>query len=53
MESLVAVVLDWNWRDTKLKRMADIPEIRQDLVMLLKDFILESVKGSPCKLALL
>uniref|UniRef100_A0A0B7B4Y9 Uncharacterized protein n=1 Tax=Arion vulgaris TaxID=1028688 RepID=A0A0B7B4Y9_9EUPU len=53
LESLVAVVLDWNWRDSKLKRLTDIPEIQQDLVILLKDFILEAVKGSQCKLALL
>lgn len=53
LESLVAVVLDWNWRDTKLKRMADIPEVRQDLVTFLKDHIIETVRGSPCKLALL
>ncbi|CAG5129954.1 unnamed protein product [Candidula unifasciata] len=53
LESLVAVVLDWNWRDTKLKRMADIPEVRQDVVMLLKDSVIEAVKGSSCRLALL
>ncbi|KAH9494662.1 hypothetical protein Btru_020470 [Bulinus truncatus] len=53
LESLIGVVLDWNWRDSKLKRMADIPEIRTDLVELLKDYILETVKGSSCKLALL
>ncbi|BFZ09828.1 hypothetical protein BsWGS_12867 [Bradybaena similaris] len=53
LESLIAVVLDWNWRDTKLKRMTDIPEVRQDVVMLLKDFVIEAVKGSSCRLALL
>ncbi|GFR87391.1 protein CMSS1 [Elysia marginata] len=53
LESLVAVVLDWNWRDSKLKRLPDIPEVRQDLVLLLKDFLIETVRGSPCKLALL
>ncbi|RUS85959.1 hypothetical protein EGW08_006288 [Elysia chlorotica] len=53
LESLVAVVLDWNWRDSKLKRLPDIPEIRKDLVLLLKDFLIETVRGSPCKLALL
>lgn len=53
LESLVAVVLDWNWRDSKLKRLQDIPEIRQDLVLLLKDFLMETVRGSPCRLALL
>ncbi|GFN75457.1 protein cmss1 [Plakobranchus ocellatus] len=53
LESLTAVVLDWNWRDAKLKRLPDIPEVRQDLVQLLKDFLLETVRGSPCKLALL
>ncbi|XP_055888943.1 uncharacterized protein C3orf26 homolog [Biomphalaria glabrata] len=53
LESLIAVVLDWNWRDSKMKRMADIPEVRQDLVSLLKDYVLETVRGSSCKLALL
>lgn len=27
LEALKYVVLDWNWRDQKLRRMSDIPEV--------------------------
>lgn len=53
LEHMICIVLDWNWRDAKLKRMVDVPEIRKELVSLLKDHLLEVVQGSPCKLALL
>ncbi|XP_005097782.1 protein CMSS1 [Aplysia californica] len=53
IESLVGVVLDWNWRDQKLKRLVDIPEVRGDLMTLLREHLLETVHGSPCKFALL
>jgi len=52
-EDLVAVVLDWNWRDQKLKRLADGPETRNDLVSLLREHLLEAVRGSSCKFALM
>ncbi|CAB4004043.1 Hypothetical predicted protein [Paramuricea clavata] len=40
LSNLKSVILDWTWRDAKQRRLMDIPEIKQDLVTLLKDIIL-------------
>ncbi|XP_072274782.1 protein CMSS1 [Pyxicephalus adspersus] len=32
LQSLKYIVLDWNWRDQKLRRMADIPEVQISLL---------------------
>ena len=47
------MVLDWNWRDVKLKRMVDIPDVRRDLTVLLKEFVVDRVKCTPCRIAIL
>ncbi|XP_072300888.1 protein CMSS1 isoform X2 [Eucyclogobius newberryi] len=39
LQSLRYVVLDWNWRDQKLRRMVDIPEIKLDFMNLLEKFL--------------
>jgi len=52
-EDLVGVVLDWNWRDSKLKRLADGKESRAELAALVQDHIGEIVRGSGCKIGLL
>lgn len=35
LDSVKSIVLDWNWRDKKFKRMTDIVDIRKDLMLLL------------------
>jgi len=52
-EDLVCIALDWNWRDSKLKRLCDIPEIAAQLFSLLRHHLLGVVEGSGCKFALL
>uniref|UniRef100_A0A4W6D9J3 Cms1 ribosomal small subunit homolog n=1 Tax=Lates calcarifer TaxID=8187 RepID=A0A4W6D9J3_LATCA len=44
LQALRYLVLDWNWRDQKLRRMVDIPEIKQDLMKLLENGILSGCK---------
>ncbi|KAG7220980.1 hypothetical protein INR49_010229 [Caranx melampygus] len=44
LEALKYVVLDWNWRDQKLRRMGDIPEIKLDFMKLLESGILNGCK---------
>ncbi|XP_033843385.1 protein CMSS1 [Periophthalmus magnuspinnatus] len=39
LQALRYIVLDWNWRDQKLRRMVDIPEIKLDLMNLLEKII--------------
>ncbi|XP_022783266.1 protein CMSS1-like isoform X2 [Stylophora pistillata] len=46
------VILDWTWRDQKLRRMVDIPEVRGELISLLKDFIFPLAKASKLKIGL-
>lgn len=46
------VILDWTWRDQKLRRMVDIPEVREELISLLKDFIFPLAKASKLKIGL-
>ncbi|KAK7503178.1 hypothetical protein BaRGS_00005443 [Batillaria attramentaria] len=53
LDNMLALVLDWNWRDVKLKRMVDIPDVKRDLTQLLRDFVVENVKNSHCKIAIL
>ncbi|XP_078372540.1 protein CMSS1-like [Oculina patagonica] len=46
------VILDWTWRDQKLRRMIDISEVREELISLLKDFIFPLAKASKLKIGL-
>lgn len=39
LQALSYLVLDWNWRDQKLRRMADIPEIKVEFMKLLEKII--------------
>ncbi|KAK7882399.1 hypothetical protein WMY93_028573 [Mugilogobius chulae] len=39
LQSLRHVVVDWNWRDQKLRRMVDIPEIKLDFMNLIEKII--------------
>ncbi|XP_076466631.1 uncharacterized protein C3orf26 homolog [Babylonia areolata] len=53
LDHVHAVVLDWNWRDIKLKRMVDVPDVRRDLTLLLKEHAVQHVTNTPCRVALL
>ncbi|XP_024919461.1 protein CMSS1 [Cynoglossus semilaevis] len=50
--SLKYIVLDWNWRDQKLRRMVDIPEIKLDLMKLLDAGLLQGCRGGQVKIGL-
>ncbi|XP_028250056.1 protein CMSS1 isoform X2 [Parambassis ranga] len=50
--ALKYVVLDWNWRDQKLRRMVDIPEIKLDFMKLLESGILAACKEDKIKIGL-
>ncbi|XP_060065423.1 uncharacterized protein C3orf26 homolog [Ylistrum balloti] len=53
LDNIVAVVLDWNWRDVKSKRMVDIPEIRDHLMDLMKDYLIPHISKNHCKIGML
>ncbi|KAM6978215.1 protein CMSS1 isoform 2-T2 [Tautogolabrus adspersus] len=52
LQALRYVVLDWNWRDQKLRRMVDIPEIKLDFMKLLESGILSGCKEEKVKIGL-
>ncbi|XP_033741402.1 uncharacterized protein C3orf26 homolog [Pecten maximus] len=53
LDNVAAVVLDWNWRDVKSKRMVDIPEIRGHLMDFMKDYMIPHISKNPCKIGML
>ncbi|KAF7657251.1 hypothetical protein LDENG_00029490 [Lucifuga dentata] len=52
LEALRYLVLDWNWRDQKLRRMMDIPEVKVDFMKLLDVGILNKCKEGKVKISL-
>ncbi|XP_053562031.1 protein CMSS1 [Bombina bombina] len=52
LESLKYVVFDWNWRDQKLRRMMDIPEVKLETLGLLEAGIISVCKTRSVKLGL-
>ncbi|XP_034417692.1 protein CMSS1 [Cyclopterus lumpus] len=52
VQALKYVVLDWNWRDQKLRRMVDVPEVKLDLMKLLESRILTGCKEEKFKIGL-
>ncbi|XP_076974727.1 protein CMSS1 isoform X2 [Tamandua tetradactyla] len=46
------LVFDWNWRDQKLRRLMDIPEIKKEVFELLEMGILSLCKTESLKLGL-
>lgn len=48
-----AVVLDFNWRDVKSKRIIDIPDVKGDLLNLMKDYLIPHINSSKCKIGIL
>ncbi|XP_014441433.1 protein CMSS1 isoform X1 [Tupaia chinensis] len=52
LNPLKFLVFDWNWRDQKLRRMMDIPEIRKEVFELLEMGVLGLCKSESLKLGL-
>ncbi|KAM6934150.1 protein CMSS1 [Xenentodon cancila] len=52
LRALRYLVLDWNWRDQKLRRMVDIPEIKLDFMKLLDRGILTACREDKVKIGL-
>ncbi|XP_068126793.1 protein CMSS1 isoform X2 [Hyperolius riggenbachi] len=52
LQSLKYLVLDWNWRDQKLRRMADIPEVKKEMVELLESGVIAACREGAVKIAL-
>ncbi|XP_039673679.1 protein CMSS1 isoform X3 [Perca fluviatilis] len=52
LQALRYVVLDWNWRDQKLRRMVDVPEVKLDFMKLLESGILNGCKEDKIKIGL-
>jgi len=54
LEDVSAVVVDWNWRDMKKRRLVDVPEIRAELASLLKSYLIPNMKlHLKCKIGML
>ncbi|TKS66864.1 Protein CMSS1 [Collichthys lucidus] len=52
LRALKYLVLDWNWRDQKLRRMVDVPEVKLDFVKLLESGVLTGCKQNQVKVGL-
>lgn len=52
LQSLKYIVLDWNWRDQKLRRMVDIPEVKKEMVELLESGVIAAGRAGSVKIAL-
>ncbi|XP_008106030.1 protein CMSS1 isoform X1 [Anolis carolinensis] len=52
LKSLKYVILDWNWRDQKLRRLIDIPEIRKETIELLETRVIKLCREDSVKLGL-
>ena len=55
LDKLLAIVIDWNWRDVKSHRLVDIPEVRSELATLLQKFVIPHIKSdnATCKIGIL
>uniref|UniRef100_A0A8D0BC73 Cms1 ribosomal small subunit homolog n=1 Tax=Salvator merianae TaxID=96440 RepID=A0A8D0BC73_SALMN len=52
LASLKYVILDWNWRDQKLRRLIDIPEIKKETIELLELGLIQLCRGGSVMLGL-
>ncbi|KAM4044905.1 protein CMSS1 [Anomaloglossus baeobatrachus] len=52
LQSLKYLVLDWNWRDKKQRRMVDIPEVKKSMVELLESGLIAACRNGSVKIAL-
>ncbi|XP_031558885.1 protein CMSS1-like [Actinia tenebrosa] len=46
------VIIDWTWRDQKLRSIADMPEVKEDLNHLLQKFVFPLAKSGKIKVGL-
>lgn len=53
LTALSHVVLDWSWRDSKLRRLADVPEVRDDTFKLLTKHLIPLVRSGKTKISLM
>ncbi|XP_035248488.1 protein CMSS1 [Anguilla anguilla] len=52
LQALRFLVLDWNWRDQKQRRMVDVPEVKGDLLKLLESGVMKGCQEGGIKLGL-
>uniref|UniRef100_A0A8D0GHG1 Cms1 ribosomal small subunit homolog n=1 Tax=Sphenodon punctatus TaxID=8508 RepID=A0A8D0GHG1_SPHPU len=52
LNSLKYLILDWNWRDQKLRRLIDIPEVQKEIIDLLEMRIIKLCREESVKLGL-
>ncbi|XP_038155585.1 protein CMSS1 [Cyprinodon tularosa] len=52
LKALRYLIVDWNWRDQKLRRMVDIPEIKLDFMKLLESGVLAACREDKVKIGL-
>ncbi|XP_070978658.1 protein CMSS1-like [Oncorhynchus clarkii lewisi] len=52
LPALCFLLLDWNWRDQKLRMMVDIPDVQTDLLKLLDTDILKGCREGKVQLGL-
>ncbi|XP_071398753.1 protein CMSS1 isoform X2 [Centroberyx affinis] len=52
VQALRYLVLDWNWRDQKLRRMVDVPEVKVDFLKLLDTGIMNGCREGKVKIGL-
>ncbi|XP_040279226.1 protein CMSS1 isoform X1 [Bufo bufo] len=52
LQSLKYLVLDWNWRDQKLRRMVDIPEVKKEMVELMESGLIAACREGSVKIGL-
>ncbi|XP_028848239.1 protein CMSS1 isoform X2 [Denticeps clupeoides] len=52
LDSLRYLVLDWNWRDQKQRRMVDVPEVKSELLKLLECGVLQRCREGTVKIGL-
>ncbi|XP_022293189.2 protein CMSS1-like [Crassostrea virginica] len=53
LDNVKSIVLDWNWRDKKFKRMADIVDTRRDLMLLMQTYLIQHIHKNKCKIGIL
>ncbi|XP_046553973.1 uncharacterized protein C3orf26 homolog isoform X1 [Haliotis rubra] len=53
LDNLRYVIVDWNWRDIKFKRITDIPEVKKDFLELCKTHLIPHIRDSSCKIGIL
>lgn len=53
LEQVSHVVLDWSWRDSKLRQLKDVPEITAELLDMSMKYLIPHIKTGKAKIALM